>query len=383
MATIICPSCQHKLTEYTRFCPQCGARLPEPAEPPAEQAPPAPPAVPPTVRLDAPVAPTVVLPPVGAPPPADTPTARLDEPAAGPPPADTPTLIGGAAPAAPLPPIAPPPAAGQDPAYGGGLPAGAPYAGDQQPAGGASGGRKTLMWALAGGAGCLGLVLVAICAIGVLTLLGERVEPVFEPTAVAGPVGGGGIVPDNSPLTGGDVLFEDNFDDPDASGLGEDEDESSRYAYEGGAYVIEVKEPETIVWARVDGEFDAMRAAVDMEVPPEADISSAGLIFHYQDADNFYLFSITSDGFYTLELLENNDWIVLIDSTQSDAIDATRNTIRVETSGDRIGLYVNDELLEETSDGTFTGGAVALAVTSLADSTAEVAFDNLVIERNE
>lgn len=350
MASIVCPSCKHELKEYVRFCPECGARLPDP-EP---QAPPAG------------AAPTVVLPPVGEQaPPAGAqaagvaPTARLDPP----------------------PPYAGPPA-GQQPQYGA-PPVGAPYPGDPQSSGG-SPRRRTLMWALVGGAGCLTLILVAVCAIGVLTLLGQEVETVFPTTTLATPAAGaGGVVPQDSPLTGGDVLLEDSLDDAGSSGLGVDEDASSRYAFEDGAYVVEVKEPETIVWARVRGSYDDARVTVDAEVPPGADISSAGLIFNYQDPDNFYLFSVTNDGFYMLELLQNNDWIVLIDSTQSDAIDATRNRLRVETRGDEIALYVNDELLETTSDGTFSDGEVALAVTSLADSTAEVRFDNLLIEQNQ
>lgn len=342
MASITCPTCKHELKEYTRFCPECGARLPDPE-------PAAPGAAATVVLPPASAAPTLVLPPGSAQaPPASPPTARLDVPA------------------------------GQQPSY-----SGAPYAGlPQQPAGRA-GGRRTLMWALVGGAGCLSLILVGVCALGVLTLLGQRFEPALTPTAVSGSAGGGGVVPEDSPLVGGDVLFEDNFDNPDASVLGADENPSSRYAFEDGAYVVEVKEPETIVWARVDGAYRDARVSVDAEVPPGADVSSAGVVFHYQDPDNFYLFSVTNDGYYMLELLENNDWIVLIDSTQSDAIDATRNRLRVETRGDRISLYVNDELLETTSDTTFGDGEVALAVTSLADSTAEVRFDNLLIERNE
>jgi hypothetical protein len=44
---------------------------------------------------------------------------------------------------------------------------------------------------------------------------------------------------------------------------------------------------------------------------------------------------------------------------------------------------VNDELLEETSDGTFTDGEIGLAVSSLEESTAEVHFDNMLITENE
>jgi hypothetical protein len=146
---------------------------------------------------------------------------------------------------------------------------------------------------------------------------------------------------------------------------------------------VEVKEPQTLVWARFDGSYSDTRFAVDAEVPPGADVSAAGLVFHYQDADNFYLFSVSNDGYYALEVLEGNEWATLIDWTQSDAVDAVRNRIEVATQGDGIALYVNDELLEETSDGTFTDGEIGLAVSSLEESTAEVHFDNMLITENE
>ena len=228
------------------------------------------------------------------------------------------------------------------------------------------------------------VLLLGVCVVGVLTLLGNRVESVVgTPNAPTAAGGAGGIVPNNSPLTGGAVLLDDNFENAAASGLGTEEDDSSRYAYEDGAYVIEVKEAEKIVWAQVDGTYTNARFAVDTEIPPGADVAAAGLIFHYQDADNFYLFSVSNDGYYALEVLEGNEWTVLIDWTQSDAVDAVRNRMRVETKGDSITLYVNDELLETTSDGTFTQGEAALAVSSLKESTAEVRFDNLLIELNE
>ncbi len=388
MPSIICPSCKTELQEYKRFCPECGTRIAEPEAAPAPIAPtiiPPPieapataspqPGVSPTVRLDVPSAPTVLLPPADAPAPAPEPWQSV-APAAS----DTPTMLGGRPPVSPLP--------TDSPAYAGPLLTATPsYPGGQLPSGEvppAAPPRRTMWWIISG-VGCLAVVLLlAVCVVGVLTLLGNRVESVVgtpnAPTAVGG---AGGIVPDDSPLAGGAVLLDDNFENAAASGLGTDEDASSRYAYEGGAYVIEVKEAEKIVWAQVDGTYSNARFAVDTEIPPGADVAAAGLIFHYQDADNFYLFSVSNDGYYALEVLEGNEWTVLIDWTQSDAVDAVRNRMRVETNGDSITLYVNDELLETTSDGTFTQGEAALAVSSLKDSTAEVHFDNLLIELNE
>jgi hypothetical protein len=319
MATTTCPACGNELNAATRFCPQCGARVGGPA-----------------------TAPTITLPPVAP------------------------------APVPPTVPLTPP--AGAQAEYG------APY---QAPPAGAAGGRRRLLYALIGGAGCLTLILVAVVALGVLTLLGQRAAappPDTAPAAGGRPPAAGSA---GQAQPAGTVLLEETFDDPAASDFAEDSDAASRYAFERGGYTIEVKEPETIVWARVDGAYDAARVSVDATIPAGADIAAAGLIFHYQDEDNFYLFSVSNDGYYALELLQNNEWVSLIDWTPSDAVRTAGNRLEVATRADRIALYVNGELLEETADGTFTGGEVALAVSSLKDSTAEVSFDNLLIERNE
>lgn len=354
MAELTCPSCGKQLTEYTRFCPECGARLPEPAAPaPAEPWPPAPP--PGGLR-------TVVLPPADEPaqpadepaqPAALPPTARLDSPAQ---PAQQPAQ----------PPLSLPPAGAQ------------PEVGQPQSAGG----RRTLWWIL-GGVGCLTVLLVGAClSIGAFTIIGRNAATGVELSAT--PVlGGGGIVPDDSPLTGGSLLLEDDFSDEGTSNLDVSEDATSRSAYEDGAYVLEVKESETVVWSLVGGPYSDVSVEVEAEVPADSDMTAAGLVFNYQDGDNFYLFSVSNDGYYLLEMLQDGGWITLIDPTLSEEVDAARNTLRVEMRGDRIALYVNGALLEETTDSTFASGDVGLAVSTFPDSTGTVRFDNLVIAQGE
>lgn len=396
MSLQTCPSCGKQLTEYTRFCPECGARLPEAqAEPPASL-PPAPP--PDGLR-------TIVLPPdaaqpAGASPPTPpggtpTPPGGTPTPAAPPttPPGDTlpapgapTTPPGGTAsaipptmrldapwsqPTAQPAPQTPPLPLGSVPPTS--VPAGEPAAPKS---------RRTLWWIL-GGVGCLTVLLVGACVtIGALTLLGQRVD---EGSVVAAtPVlGGGGIVPDDSPLTGGAVLLEDDFSDTGVSSLDQSEDETSRSAYEDGVYVLEVKEAETVVWSLIGGPYEDVRLEVDAEVPAGAEVAAAGLVFHYQDNANFYLFSVSNDGYYALEVLQDGEWTTLIDPTLSDAVDSARNRLRVTTSGERIALYVNDTLLEETTDASFTSGEVGLAVSTFDTSPGILHFDNLVVARNE
>jgi hypothetical protein len=71
----------------------------------------------------------------------------------------------------------------------------------------------------------------------------------------------------------------------------------------------------------------------------------------------------------------------LIDWTDSPVIEGQGklNRLRVETEGDRIRLFINDKLLDEVSDDTFTEGSIALAVSTFDEGDAAFLFDNLVV----
>ncbi|MFV9505860.1 MAG: zinc-ribbon domain-containing protein [Oscillochloridaceae bacterium umkhey_bin13] len=352
MSDITCPSCGQTIEAGIRFCPSCGTRI-------ADQPPPAP------VR---PAPSTVRLPGDDLPPPSD--------PAAPPPPFDLPPNV--------------PPLAAETPPLGDippSLPPSTPYdpMGTAAPPPEQNQGRK--IWLLVGGGGCLIVVLLVACVSFAVLSFGQQITSVIEAELNATPQpttsGGGGVVPIDSPLTGSSVLLREDFNNPANSVVEPSESPTSRYAFEDGGYVIEVKVPETIAWSIVGGPYEDLIAEVEIFTDPADDIAAAGLIFHYQDADNFYLFSVAGDGTYALEVLEDDQWVTLIDWTPSEVISETRNTMRVATQGDQITLFINGVEVDGINDGAFTSGQVGIALTTFADSTGRVRFDNLVIARNQ
>ncbi len=324
MIPAFCPNCGTKNTSNSRFCPECGARLPEAS--PAPQAGPDVPAPMPD--------PTAARPAQAPPTPAIPPTVPLSDASSGPP---LPTPV---------------PQRGNPRLIIGGLIA---------------------LGALLFGA-CVGLVLVTINF-----STSQSADPPVTVVATA-------VVPAATtappPVTAGDLLLSETFDDPAASVFGVEETDSSRFAFEEGGYLIEVREPEYIVWWQADNSYRDIVITTDTVFPPATQLAAVALIFHYQDADNFYLFSVSNDGYYALEMKLDGEWDVLIDWTESPEIDAVRNALRVETRDEQIALHVNDVLLEETIDATFVSGEVGLAAVSFAETPAIVRFDNLVIARS-
>ncbi len=95
---------------------------------------------------------------------------------------------------------------------------------------------------------------------------------------------------------------------------------------------------------------------------------------------NGYYFMVTGNGDYSIRVGKGDDVTPLIDWTHSDAIHTgiDQNNLRAVCAGDRLALYVNDQLVAETHDQTFTTGYVGLAVAGNLNG-ADIAFDNLSI----
>jgi hypothetical protein len=388
-----CAQCGRKLSPEDRFCPECGTRVPGNSA----ATPPQPLTGVPTVVLppDQPPAgvPTVVLPPDQ--PPAGVPTVVLppNQPPAGVPPTvvlpPTQPPVGSSPPQSPpgVPPVIPPVQSvgtppdpflpPPPPAYGGLSTHPSPLQIPSTTGMTAQRSNNWLVWGLVGGGGCLLLIFIVTCVAILLSI--SMFNTVSEDLISTSPTtGSSGAV---APVTDGQVLFRDDFEDPQASNLGESEDRSSRYAYDQGNYVIEVKQSEMLVWALVEGTYRDVVIETSYSVPANSANVAAGLIFHYQDSNNFYLFSVSNDGYYALELLKDDQWVTLIDWTKHNVINAAKNRLRVVLNGDEITLFVNDRQLEKTRDPTFTSGEIGLAVTSFDKAGAIVRYDEITIRK--
>lgn len=165
-----------------------------------------------------------------------------------------------------------------------------------------------------------------------------------------------------------------------------------------------------IIWSTLNRkfrDFDLRVAARLIEGP--IDQNQFGAIFRYRDPDNFYVFRITADGYYSLVKVRNgvqeriSDWGVSDAILQGDA----PNEVRVVARGDRFRFYVNrtalplcmrgenetsmwanwegpgvcftDEPRFEYVDSEFTQGRIALAAGTIDGSDVTVAFDDVVL----
>jgi hypothetical protein len=180
----------------------------------------------------------------------------------------------------------------------------------------------------------------------------------------------------------GTLVLNETFSNATSSVFGERDTEAARLQFVLNGFEIELRSPRFIAWDTTDEIYADVTITSTVAYPPDTAEVAAGVIFHYQDRDNFYLFSVGNDQYYMLEIKRDGEWEVLLGWNLSDVLDTQRNRIRVETQGRQIALYVNDVLLEQLDDAAFTQGNVGVAAVSFADTPAKVRFEALTIHTN-
>lgn len=183
--------------------------------------------------------------------------------------------------------------------------------------------------------------------------------------------------PTQARVTG--ALVRETFDVTETSRLGTRDDAQARFSIEAGTYVMETRRANTTAWSVIGDRFADV--AVSADCVQNGPGSAAGIVFRYRDTANFYLFQVAAEGYYSLDLLNNNAWVTLIDWTYDEAIAASgqTNQLRIETRDDRIALFVNEQVLEETSDASWTGGDAGLAISTFESAGGLLRCDNLTI----
>ena len=181
---------------------------------------------------------------------------------------------------------------------------------------------------------------------------------------------------------GGEELpWADDFSDP-ASGWQVESDASAEVGYYEGAMRILVKSPNRLAWASAGHELSDFRLTVRaIQVAGPVD-NEYGVLVRMQDADHFYCFSISGDGYYTVNKFDGEKWMALGDDwTPSDAIHAgaAANLLEVVCQGTTMTFFVNGVQLVQVEDSGYSRGDVGLYAGSFFEPGVEIHFDDLTV----
>lgn len=183
-------------------------------------------------------------------------------------------------------------------------------------------------------------------------------------------------------VASGDKLFWDDFSSPETGSWPQVNDASSTLGFADGLYRMTVAVPNYQTWAVSGHVYSDMRVEADVARNAGPLINLMGLVCRYQDADNFYFFVISSDGYFSVgkyqagvlslvgqEMMAYNA-AILIDGS---------NHLRFDCAGSTLTGYVNDTLVAMTNDASFRDGDAGLTAGTLDEGGVDVIFDNFVV----
>lgn len=184
-------------------------------------------------------------------------------------------------------------------------------------------------------------------------------------------------------VTKGKLLYEENFSSSKGSIWGGDLSANFSYYFQDGKYHLNVNQYDS--YRAVSFGQNYNNSILEVEATQEAGPNDNyyGVIFRKLDWNNYYLFSISGDGYYCMSKYQNNTWTPSSwNWRKSSAIHTgnATNLIRVVSDGNEFSLYVNDIGVGNYNDSSFSSGMIGLTAGTLyTPGAATIGYDNLRI----
>jgi hypothetical protein len=189
-----------------------------------------------------------------------------------------------------------------------------------------------------------------------------------------------------TPVPQPDVLYSDDFSDS-SSGWDVRDGDNSVVGYTGsGKYFITVKTDKYAAWGVPGKLFTDVSIEVNASVASGDQDTEYGIIFRYQDAENFYILQLAADGSVAIRKMESGSFSVISGNgkwTSSDAVNqgVAGNTLKAVCDGNTLTLYVNDTQVAEATDDLFASGDVGLFAGTFGAAGASVEFSDFVVRK--
>jgi uncharacterized repeat protein (TIGR02543 family) len=190
------------------------------------------------------------------------------------------------------------------------------------------------------------------------------------------------LVANFAAVSGPEVLFSDDFSNPNSGWLTYDGYDGRADYQSGYFYIKDDTDPPEAIFTCAPGSFTDFTLEVETWLVGGNDDNWHLVSCRGQDDFNYYDFGVSADGYYDIVKFVDGDRITLVEPTYSSYINQGQgavNLIHIECIGTSLSLSVNGHLLDTVTDSTFSSGEICLAANALGGSYTEVAFDNLVV----
>jgi hypothetical protein len=180
----------------------------------------------------------------------------------------------------------------------------------------------------------------------------------------------------------GTVLFRDDFTDV-PSGWGTWENDEAVVTYEQDGLRIFVNQPDFDFWSVAGRQFTDTIIEVDAKRLAGPLDNDFGIICRYQNDKNFYMFVNSSDGYYGIVKLKDDQHslIGLEQLKYNDRIkpNQTDYRLRADCIGHTLKLYMNEFLLLKVQDSDFSSGDVGVLAGAYSTPGVDFLFDNFEV----
>lgn len=184
-------------------------------------------------------------------------------------------------------------------------------------------------------------------------------------------------------VASGEVLFQDDFSDP-SSGWDQQIDDTSRVLeYFDGYYRIQVEGSHQLLWTGPAMQFSDVHLETDMIKVIGSSDDAFGLVCRAEDANNYYFFVISSDGYYGIGKSINGEQELInapgMLPADEISLGKAKNHLRADCIGERLELFINGHEIAKVIDSQFTHGRVGILASTLEASENVVLFDNFSV----
>jgi hypothetical protein len=180
----------------------------------------------------------------------------------------------------------------------------------------------------------------------------------------------------------GQALYHDDFSDP-SSGWTQTASPNGTLGYSDGSYRILVQSAGYDLWAVSGQAYGDVQIEVDATRLAGPAYNRFGLVCRFQDMNNFYVFFISSDGYYAIGKIKNGAASLLGQQMMAYTSFIVQgdgpNHLRFDCIGNTLKGYVNGQLIAITSDADFSGGDAGLITGAFDEVGVEVSFDNFMV----
>lgn len=146
-----------------------------------------------------------------------------------------------------------------------------------------------------------------------------------------------------------------------------------------GVLRVRLEQPLQRAWAVAGQQIRNFDLELDLRaLTPSQDVGY-GLLYRYQDPDNYYLFAIGGDGYYTVAVVQDGALTPLRAWGQWPHVrrGAAANRLRARCVGEVCSFYVNGEFTTQITHDAFLTGDLGFWVQTFSDNALDVVLQEL------